>query len=81
MSDPTSTAVGSVTMTIPAHWNGLSVEIYGWVMDFNTAEEAIAYDSYWTSGAATLEAKATIARMQAAAKYSTTQYLGNGELG
>lgn len=81
VSDPVSTSVGSVTMTVPAHWTGLTVEIYGWIMDFNTADEAIAYDSYWTSGAATLEAKATIARMQAAARYSTTQYLGNGELG
>ena len=81
VSYPTSTATGSVTIAVPSHWNGMTVEIYGWVMDFNTAEEAIAYDSYWTSGAYSLEAKATIARMQAAARYSTTQYLGNGELG
>lgn len=81
VSDPTNPASGSVTTAIPDSWNGQAVEVFGWVMDFNTAEEAIAYDSYWTSGAASLEAKATIARMQAAARYSTTQYLGNGEIG
>ena len=81
ISQPVKSNVGSVTCVVPANWNGLNVEIYGFVMDFNTAEEAVAYDSYWTSGYASLEAKATLKQMQSAARYSLSQYLGNGELG
>lgn len=81
ISDPVNSSIASVTCPVPANWNGLNVEVFGFVMDFDTAEEAVAYDSYWTSGYLSLEAKATLKQMQSAARYSVSQYLGHGELG
>lgn len=81
ISDPVASNIGSVKLPVPLTWNGMMVHTYGFTTDFNTQSEALAYDSYWSRGPLSLEAKASLAQMMKNARYSMSQYLKSGEIG
>ena len=81
ISNPVASNVGAIKLPVPLTWNGMMVHTYGFAMDFNTQSEALAYDSYWSRGPLSLEAKASLAQMMKNARYSMSQYLKSGEIG
>lgn len=80
ISDPVPTTASPITLSIPQTWSDMMVHTYGFTMDFNTQSEALAYDSYWSRGPLSLEAKASLAQMMKNARYSMSQYLKSGEI-
>lgn len=82
ISDPVRRGSGSgtVSVTVPASWNGETVHVWGFSQGFASEQARTEYLSYWNRQRAAGAAEALTEMNASDTEFSNSHYIGNGSI-